>query len=510
MHPTVHAESQPDHPALIMAGSGATMSYAELDRRSNQVAQLLRARGLKRGQAVAIMLKNVIEYFELAWGCQRAGLFYTCLSSQLSVDEASYIVRDCGAQLFFTDAGFGDLAVEILAHAPGVPGLMLHGVLPPYTSYEAERDAQPKTRIADESAGTDMLYSSGTTGRPKGVKPPLPEGSPVQPNKVAEISRDLYGMGPSSVYLCPAPLYHSAPLRFSMAVHRLGGTCVVMERFDAEDALRYIEKYKITHAQWVPTHFIRLLKLPEEVRAKYDLSSLQTIWHAAAPCPVQVKQAMFDWLGPIIHEYYGGTEMNGLTVISPQEWLARPGSVGRLLWGTLRICDENGEPVPARTEGGIYVENGMPFEYHNDPEKTAGTKNKYGWTTIGDIGWVDEECWLYLTDRKSFMIISGGVNIYPQEIENLMTQHPKITDVAVFGAPDEEMGERVVAVVQPDNWDDAGPELAAEITEWMQGKISRVKQPRQIDFERELPRHQTGKLYKRLLRDRYWAAAKGG
>jgi acyl-CoA synthetase (AMP-forming)/AMP-acid ligase II len=295
-----------------------------------------------------------------------------------------------------------------------------------------------------------------------------------------------------------------------MAVHRMGGTVVVMEKFDAEEVLRLIEKYRITNAQFVPTHFIRLLKLPEDVRRKYDHSSLKTVWHAAAPCPVHVKQAMMDWWGPIVHEYYGGTEMNGLTVVNPQEWLARPGTVGRLIWGTLRICDEDGNELPPRGEGVIYVQDGRPFEYHNDPVKTASTKNRHGWTTIGDIGWVDEDGWLYLTDRKSFMIISGGVNIYPQEIENLMTQHPKIADVAVFGGPDEEMGERIIAVVQPDRWEDAGPELAAEITEWMQGKLSRLKQPRQIDFERELPRHQTGKLYKRLLRDRYWAAAKGG
>jgi long-chain acyl-CoA synthetase len=510
MHPCVFAASRPNHPAVVMAGSGKAVTYAELDRRSNQVAQLLRAHGLTRGMSVAIMLKNVPEYFELAWGAQRAGLYYTCISSQLSVDEAAYIVADCGAKLFITDVGFGEVAIGILAQNPGVKGLTLNGTLPGYESYERLRDAQVGTPIADESAGTDMLYSSGTTGRPKGVKPPLPEGSPVQGHPVVDMCRNLYGMDETSIYLSPAPLYHSAPLRFAMAVHRMGGTVVVMEKFDAEEVLRLIEKYRITNAQFVPTHFIRLLKLPEDVRRKYDHSSLKTVWHAAAPCPVHVKQAMMDWWGPIVHEYYGGTEMNGLTVVNPQEWLARPGTVGRLIWGTLRICDEDGNELPPRGEGVIYVQDGRPFEYHNDPVKTASTKNRHGWTTIGDIGWVDEDGWLYLTDRKSFMIISGGVNIYPQEIENLMTQHPKIADVAVFGGPDEEMGERIIAVVQPDRWEDAGPELAAEITEWMQGKLSRLKQPRQIDFERELPRHQTGKLYKRLLRDRYWAAAKGG
>jgi len=290
-----------------------------------------------------------------------------------------------------------------------------------------------------------------------------------------------------------------------MSVHKLGGTVIIMERFDPEEALELIQRYRVTHAQWVPTHFVRMLKLPLEVRQSYDLTSLQTVFHAAAPCPVPVKQEMLAWWGPIIHEFYGGTEANGLTSIGPDEWIERPGSVGREKWGSLRICGEDGEPLPPRQAGQVYFADGQSFEYHNDPQKTAESRNRHGWTTIGDVGWVDEDGYLYLTDRKSFMIISGGVNIYPQELENLLVTHPDVADVAVVGAPHEDLGEQVVAVVQPVDWQRAGPEFAAELCEWLGPRIGRLKQPRRIDFEQELPRHPNGKLYKRLLRDRYWA-----
>jgi long-chain acyl-CoA synthetase len=314
----------------------------------------------------------------------------------------------------------------------------------------------------------------------------------------------LYGWTPDSIYLSPAPLYHAAPLGWSMAVQALGGTVVLMERFDPEDSLRLIEQHKVTTAQWVPTHFVRMLKLPEGVRAKYDVSSLKQVFHAAAPCPVPIKEQMIAWWGPIISEYYAGTEGNGFTAINSAEWLAHKGSVGKSLTAELKICDEDGEPLPPRSEGVVYFANGGQFEYHNDPKKTAESRNKHGWTTLGDVGWVDEEGFLYLTDRKSFMIISGGVNIYPQEIENLLITHPKVADVAVVGGPHEEMGEEVIAVIQPADWAEAGEALAAELNAFARANLSHVKTPRKIDFMEELPRHQTGKLYKRLIRDAYW------
>lgn len=508
MHPYIHAQNNPDRPAIIMAGSGETITFAELDRRSNQVAQLLRARGIKVGDTVALCMENHPWFFCLTWGFQRSGVHYVGISSRLTPPEIAYILEDSGAKLLFGSAYLGPTLDEVAKLAPGVPQLRLD--TPGDLSAEAALAAMPTTPIADERAGVDMLYSSGTTGRPKGVKIPLPEDPAIdQANALVGLTMMAFGIKPDSVYLSPAPLYHAAPLRWSMTIQKLGGTVVVMEKFDPEAALAAIEKYKVTDGQFVPTHFVRMLKLPEEVRRKYDLSTLKCAIHAAAPCPVPVKQAMIDWWGPVIYEYYAGTEGNGFTFVTSQEWLAKPGTVGKALTGIIRVCDENGDEVPRGTEGQIFFEptEGMvPFEYHNDPQKTADARNKHGWTSLGDVGYQDEDGYLFLTDRKSFMIISGGVNIYPQEIENLLVTHPKVADAAVIGAPDPEMGERVVAVVQPLDMADAGPALAEELTAFLAPQLSRVKMPRQIDFRAQLPREQTGKLYKRLLRDEYKAA----
>jgi long-chain acyl-CoA synthetase len=383
---------------------------------------------------------------------------------------------------------------------------MVDGAIPPYESLEDARAAMPTTPIADECAGQAMLYSSGTTGRPKGVKRAgVAAGGPIdQPNGLAMMGQALYGWNFDTIYLSPAPLYHAAPLGWSMAVHAVGGTVILMEKFDPETALALIEKHRVTTAQWVPTHFVRMLKLPEETRARYDHASLKAVFHAAAPCPAPIKQAMIDWWGPIVHEYYAGTEGNGFCVINSEEWLAKRGSVGRAIMGEVKVCDEAGDPLPPRAEGTVYFAGGGEFEYHNDPAKTAESRNKHGWTTLGDVGWLDEDGYLFLTDRKSFMIISGGVNIYPQEIENLLITHPKVADVAVVGAPHEVMGEEVVAVVQPADWAEAGEALAAEISAFARANLSHVKAPRRIEFMAELPRHPTGKLYKRLIRDAYW------
>ncbi|MCW1383241.1 acyl-CoA synthetase [Novosphingobium sp. KCTC 2891] len=504
-HPSFHARNHPEKPAIIMSG-GQVVTYGELDATSNRFAQLMRARGLQIGDTVALCLENRAEYFPLVWGAHRAGLIFVAISSRLTPPEIAYISQDSGAKLLVSSSYLAKTLDEVAALAPEVAQLRLGGL--GEHDLEAALAAMPATPVADERAGGDMLYSSGTTGKPKGVRVPMPEEPAIgAPNALMMLAAEAFGFTPDSVYLSPAPLYHAAPLRWSMAVHRLGGTVVVMDKFDPEHALQLIEKYKITDSQWVPTHFIRMLKLPEEVRTKYDTSSLKCAIHAAAPCPVPVKHAMIEWWGPILKEYYAGTEGNGFTFISSEEWLQRPGSVGRALTGTVHICDEHGDDVPVGEEGQVFFEGGSAFEYHNDPAKTREAANKHGWTSLGDVGRLDDEGYLFLTDRKSFMIISGGVNIYPQEIESLLVTHPKVADVAVIGAPDPDMGERVVAVVQPANMADAGPALAAELTEWLAPRLSRVKMPRTIDFREELPREPTGKLFKRLLRDEYKAAA---
>ncbi len=463
---------------------------------------------MQRGDVIAVLLDNVPEFFEVVWAAQRAGLYYVCISTRLVAGEVGFILGDSEAKALVAGSTLAaDVASE--AQALGVALLTLGpSELFGVRDYLAERAAMPATPIADESPGNDMLYSSGTTGRPKGIKPPLPEGPLDQTNGLTEMGRTLYAMDAETVFLSPAPLYHAAPLRWCMSVQKLGGTTIIMEKFDPEQALALIERYRVSHAQWVPTHFVRMLKLDNAVRERYDMSSLRTVFHAAAPCPVEVKQAMMDWWGPIIHEFYAGTEANGLTSITPQEWLERPGSVGRAVWGVPKICDEDDNVLPPRETGAIYFAEGAPFEYHRDPEKTAGSRNRHGWTTLGDVGWLDEDGYLYLTDRKSFMIISGGVNIYPQEVEDQLVLHPRVADVAVIGAPDPDMGEKVVAVVQPADWSEAGPELAADLLEWLRPRIGKLKLPRQIDFVEMLPRTPTGKLLKREVRDPYWAKQK--
>lgn len=502
MHPARHAESQPDKTAIIIAENGETISYGELNERSNRVAQLFRARGLQRGDVVALFLENHSRFLDFAWGAQRAGLFYVCISCKLTAPEVDYILADSGSRLIVTQAALAQTATALQSPAHR---LMLDGAADGFECAEDLLAAMPAEPIADESAGVDMLYSSGTTGRPKGVKVALPDPPQIDaPNALLMLAHGLYKVGPDSIYLCPAPLYHAAPLRWTMAVQRFGGTVVIMQHFDPEAALQAIQRYRVTHAQFVPTHFVRMLKLPEEVRNRYDTSSLQVAFHAAAPCPVPVKQAMLDWWGPIIHEYYAGSEGNGMTAVGPTDWLARPGTVGRAVHGIVHICDEDGNELPPRETGLVYFEGQTNFEYHNDPGKTAETRNRHGWSTLGDVGWLDEEGFLFLTDRKSFMIISGGVNIYPQEIENHLVTHPAVADVAVVGAPHDEMGEQVVAVVQPTHGVQVDAALIDELTAYCRQSLSGVKTPRRFDFVDELPRHATGKLYKRLIRDRYW------
>jgi len=509
MYPGTHAATHPDKPAYVMAPpggvSGETVTYRALDAASNRFAHVLRRAGLGLRDGIALCLENSPRYYEIVWGAQRAGLYYTAASTRLTPGELEYILNDCGARVFVTSKALAPLAEAVRDRIPNVRRkLMVGGTIPGYESFEDATAAEPATPIADECEGTDLLYSSGTTGRPKGVKFPL-RGDPIgTPNALIALVTALYAMGPETRYLSPAPLYHAAPLRFNLAVQRLGGTSVIMEHFDAEEFLRLIEEHRITHTQVVPTMFVRLLKLSPEVRGRYDLSSLTTAIHAAAPCPIPVKQQMIEWWGPIIHEYYGGTEGNGLCALNATEWLAHKGSVGRALLGTIKICGDDGAELPIGEAGSIYFAGGNTFEYLHDAEKTKASRRADGASTLGDIGYVDADGYLYLTDRKANMIITGGVNVYPQEAENLLVTHPKVQDVAVFGVPNEDFGEEVKAVVQPVDMKDAGPALAEELIAFCRQHLSPIKCPRSVDFEAELPRHPTGKLYKRLLKDRYW------
>ena len=511
MYPGTHAKTDPDRPAIVMGGSGEVVTYAQLDQRSNQFAQLLRSRGLHQGDAIAICMENNATYLQAAWGAHRSGLYYTAASSRLTPGELEYIVNDCGAQVFVTSYEKRDLAESIAAKIPNVhTRLMIGGTIDGFESYEEAVAAMPATEVDDPAQGQDMLYSSGTTGRPKGVKIPLTGNAADAPTGVASLGMLLYSFSAEMTYLSPAPLYHAAPLRFCMAVHQIGGTLVVMEHFDPVEYLRLIEQHKATHTQVVPTMFVRMLKLPPDERSKFDVSSLQVCIHAAAPCPVPVKQQMIEWWGPVIYEYYAGTEGNGFVACNSEEWLAHPGTVGKALLGTIHIVGEDGEDVPQGESGTIYFEGGATFEYHNDPEKTKGSRNDRGWSTLGDVGYLDEDGFLYLTDRKAYMIISGGVNIYPQEAENVLVMHPKVVDAAVFGVPNEEMGEEVKAVVQPVDMADAGPDFERELIAYCKEQLAGFKCPRSVDFEAELPRHPTGKLYKRLLKDRYWQGHQTG
>jgi long-chain acyl-CoA synthetase len=504
-HPAIHAQNTPDKPAIIMVGSGETCTYEQLDARTNKYAHFFRSLGMQHGDTVAICMENRSEFFEFIWGAQRSGLIYLAISNRLTASEIDYILKDSGAHLLVSSSALVDGLDALTAN---VSRFLVDGQRDGWQALPDILAKMPDTPIADERAGIAMLYSSGTTGYPKGVSVPLPEDTDIAtPNSLTGIAQGAFGFSQDSIYLSPAPLYHAAPLGWCMAVTRLGGTIVIMEKFDPEAALAAIQTYQITDSQWVPTHFVRMLKLPEAVRTRYDLSTLKCAVHAAAPCPIPIKQAMIDWFGPIICEYYAGTEGNGFTFISSQEWLTHKGSVGRALGAVIHICDEDGNEVPPRTEGSVFFESNSQFRYHNDPEKSAASRHPRHptWSMLGDIGWVDEEGYLYLTDRKSFMIISGGVNIYPQEIENHLVTHPKVRDVAVIGGPHSEMGEEVIAVIQPLNMADAGEALRDELTAFAREKLSGIKIPRRIDFREELPRHDTGKLYKRLLCDEYWA-----
>ena len=509
----LHAAAHRDRAAVI-TGSGHVVTFGELEERSCRLAQALYAFGLRRGDHVVAVLPNDHRTHEVAFALHRSGLYYTMVNTHLAPEEAAYIVNDCGAGVLITSSTLSALAEAMVGRTPGV-GLRLcisapgtGAAVPGHRDYDEFVAPHPTVPLADEQEGSPMLYSSGTTGRPKGIRRPL-SGKPFGTEAtLAPMLGGIMGFGEGDVYLSPAPLYHSAPLVWSMTAQRMGGTAVVMERFDPERCLALMAEHHVTHGQFVPTMFVRMLKLDADVRARYDLSSLRSVVHAAAPCAPEVKRRMIEWWGPVIHEYYSGTEGGGMTWASSTDWLAHQGSVGKPIWGEVHVCDDDGAEVATGQDGVVWFGGRTnAFEYNNDPQKTSQTFNERGWSTLWDVGHVDADGFLYLTDRKLFMIVSGGVNIYPQEVEDVLVLHPAVADVAVFGVPDAEMGEQVMAVVQPAPGVAPGDELAAEVLAFCRDHLSHYKCPRRVDFADELPRGENGKLYKKALRDAYWASS---
>jgi acyl-CoA synthetase (AMP-forming)/AMP-acid ligase II len=506
--PGFAAARRPEQVALIDATSSASRRYDELDELANRTARLLFDLGLRPGDHVCLWFDNDIDYPGLWWGAHYAGLHYTLISSRLTPEEVAYIVGDSGARVALLGErlhrlhgaalqGLLDTEVTLIADDAGPHGLraLLAGV-----------DPEP---LDGRVEGNAMLYSSGTTGRPKAVKR-TQSGAPLGTAGTGVRLASLFGIDEGAVYLSPAPLYHAAPYTYVTATTALGGTAVMMEHFDAEAFLAAVERYRVSHVQMVPTMFVRLLALPEEVRSRYDLSSLRCVFHAAAPCPVPVKQEMIAWLGPIIHEYYSGTEGAGFTYCSPADWLAHPGSVGRPMFSELHVVGDDGDEVAPGEDGLIFFAGMSTFEYHNDPDKTRSAHHPSGWSTYGDVGHVDEDGFLYLTDRRADLVIVGGVNVYPQEAENLLISHPLVLDAAVFGVPHPEFGEEVKAVVELVPGVEPGPETEAALIDHCRAHLAGIKCPRSIDFRADLPREPNGKLLKRLLRDEYRAAAAEG
>jgi long-chain acyl-CoA synthetase len=502
-----HARLTPNKPAILSAETGQSVSFAELNSRSLRLARYLDQQGVARGERIAVLMENNLAFMDPVWAAFRSGRYVTAINRYLPPDEIAYIINDCGARAIVTSYAKRDSAAALLDLIPDCQiRLMVDGTIEGWSSYEDALANVSDAPLEDERMGDSMLYSSGTTGRPKGILRPLPDLSAAAGFEARQLV-NRYDITSDSVYLSPAPLYHAAPLAYVLSVQSHGGTVVMMERFDAAQALALIEAHKVTHSQWVPTMFVRMQKLDPEIRARHDLSSHKVAIHAAAPCPVEVKRQMIDWWGPILFEYYAGTEASGSTFITSEDWLAHPGSVGRAALGVLHICDENGEEVPTGETGLVYFEREVPtFEYHNDSQKTRESRHPVhmNWNALGDVGHLDQDGYLYLTDRKAFMIISGGVNIYPQAIEDLLVTHPKVADVAVFGVPHPEMGESVKAVIEPAPGHAPSDALAEELLGYARARLAHYMVPRSVDFIEEMPRLPTGKLYKRLLRDAYW------
>jgi long-chain acyl-CoA synthetase len=509
MYPEAHATTCPDRAAFVMAATGETVTYAQLEARTNRLAHFFRRRGLGRLDHYAVFMENNARYIECCGAGERSGLYCTAVNSYLAADELAYILTNSRSKILITSQARLEVARAALAASPGVERCLVvdgQGDGGRFETLDAALAGLPATPIDDEWLGTPMLYSSGTTGRPKGILRPLPEVPPAKGLPIFDFLTDLWRYREGMVYLSPAPLYHSAPQAAVSLTIRAGGTAIVMEHFDPETFLALIERYRVTHTQLVPTMFSRLLKLPADARRRHDLSSLEMAIHAAAPCPIPVKEAMIDWWGPIVQEYYGATEGLGFTACDSAEWLAHKGTVGRVRLGEVHIFDEDMNPSPKGEPGTIWFKTASPFEYFHDEAMTREARSADGtMSTVGDVGYLDDDGFLHLTDRRTFMIISGGVNIYPQECENLLITHPQVADAAVFGVPNEDLGEEVKAVVQPMPGVEDGPDLEAELIAFCRQHLAHLKCPRSIDFTPALPRLPTGKLYKRQLRDPYWA-----
>jgi long-chain acyl-CoA synthetase len=488
-------------PAVICPHDGTQMTYPELDDYAWRLARVLHAHGVRDGARAAILLENRLEYPAVQWGVHYAGALYVPLSTRLKAAEVAYIVADSAARVVFVSGRTDPEVVAALRALDPAPALLTLDAATPAAAALGDLLADvPGDPIPGAAEGGDMIYSSGTTGRPKGILPAL-SGLPVgSTSMIGDLLVGLFGVTPESVYLSPAPMYHAAPSKWVHAITSVGATAVLMDRFDPARSLELIERHRVTHSQWVPTMFQRMLRLPDAERARWDTSSQVAAIHAAAPCPPEVKRQMIAWWGPIITEYYGGSEAIGMCMASSAEWLERPGTVGRAGLGELHIVDDEGNERPVGEEGLVCFAGGRPLSYHNDPDKTAEAHLRPGWATMGDIGRVDSGGYLYLTDRRSNLIITGGVNVYPQETEDTLLAHPAVLDAAVVGLPHEDFGEQVVAFVQPAPDATAGDALAAELIAFCRARIADVKCPRRVEFRAELPREPNGKLLKRTLR----------
>lgn len=498
------AATMPDTPAVIAAETGDAVTFGALNAASMRLARVLR-RSLGEGGRVALLMENVAAFHVAAWACRRAALRFVPVNWHLSRDEAAYIVTNSDAEALIVSPGLDALANDLSGLVPDLTLLFTSGApFGRFASLDAAIADEPAEPFGVETEGNCMFYSSGTTGQPKGILRAL-TGDPFNtPQRIEQMMAGLFGFDDTSVFYSPAPLYHAAPMAWSMGAQTLGGTVVLPARFDAEATLAHIERYRVTHAQFVPTHFVRMLQLPAQIRAKYDVSSLRMVVHAAAPCPIDVKEAMLEWFGPVIYEYYSLSEGGGFTLVRPDEWLAHKGTVGRPVTGPIHVVDDHGHPLPHGEVGHLMFENPDLFAYHKEPAKTADYFDARGWARPGDMGWIDADGYLFLADRSSNMIISGGVNIYPQEAEAVLTLHPAIRDVAVIGVPDKEFGEAVKAVVELKPGIQPGDALADAILDHCRTRLSRFKCPKSVDFIDQLPRLPTGKLLKRELRKRYW------
>jgi long-chain acyl-CoA synthetase len=496
------AEEIADNPAIVSDHGSRT--FAELEARTNQLIRALRSRGLSDGDSVALICTNRPEFAETVAACARAGFRLTPINTHLTAEEAGYIVDDCEAKALLADSRLREMALGALDAAPAVKvRLAIGDEINGFDSYTDALDAESSVVIEDPAPGTQMLYTSGTTGRPKGVHRPPATGESRTSTDATAVN--LLGYQPGDMHLCTGPLYHAAPLAFSLSMPiAFGAGVVLMDGWDAEEALRLIERHRVTHTHMVPTMFHRLLTLPDDARSRHDVASLRSVLHGAAPCPVEEKKALIDWLGPIVTEYYAATEGLG-SFVDSNTWLTRPGTVGKpFIPDQVRIGDDDGNALAAGEVGLVYLKAPATgrFEYYKDGDKTSGSY-RGDYFTLGDMGYMDADGFLFLTDRTANLIISGGVNIYPAEVDAVLLQHPAVGDAATIGVPNDEWGEEVKAVVELQPGAEPTTDLSEELIAFCRERLAHYKCPRTIDFVEALPRQDNGKIYKRLLRDHY-------